>query len=138
MKLASSLQKSLISGAVSAFGINILTDKASSRFIYNGQAIPVWQLAAVLGAGSSIAVNIISKVILPHIPNNEKSKHLESMTLHLAASGALFYAAPYMMNNQLTMSEGSKFIVAGAVAEMISSYVNDYVLALEESSDMIF
>ena len=138
MKLGQSLQKALISGSVSAFGISILTDKASSRFIYNGTALPVWQVAGGIGAASSVLVAVISKLILPHIPHNKKSQHLESLTLHLATAGALFYAVPYMMNSELRFSEGSKFIVAGAVAEMISSYINDYVIAIEESASDSF
>ena len=133
-QIASTLQKAAISGGVAAFGINILTDKASSQFIYAGRAIPVWQIAMAMGAASSVAVSVVSKTILPHIPNNKKSQHFESLTLHLAASGGLFYVIPYMMNNALTMSEGSKFIVAGAVSEMIATYVNDYMMAFESAT----
>ena len=133
MAIMQVIQKAVISGGVSAVGINILTGKDSANFIYNGAPIPVWQLAAGLGATSSLITSFISKTVLPHIPHNKKTQHLESIVLHAASSAGVFYIIPKFLNSDLTMNEGSKFAAAGVAAEIISAYVNDFVLSVEEA-----
>lgn len=131
IKVGTTIQKAVIEGAVAGFGLKVLTNANTKNFIYNGRAIPVWQVGFGLGASASIIVQLVSRYVLPHIPGNKKMAHLESLSLHIALSSAIFYGVPYYMNNRLTADEGAKFVLAGIASETISSLISDTFLEVE-------
>ena len=134
-----SVQKAAITGAVAAFGINVLTDSTSTIFVNKskmifGERVDVWKLALAVGFTGSLIVELVSKYVLKHIPHNQKSVHMESITLHMVSSSVVFYAIPKIMNDQLTFSEASKFMGCGILAEAVSTFASDYLLSIEQSA----
>lgn len=116
-----------IHGMVSSFGVSMLAgDKKNFR--YGDTDIPVWQLGFGLGAGSSVAVEVASNFILPHIHGSAKMQHLESLVLHLGGSGFAFVGAAKLMNGNLNMEEAKKFFVTGLISEALSQYIyNNFI-----------
>ena len=125
------IAKPAIHGVVSALAIDMLAGE-QKNFVYNDTPYPVWQLGAGLGVVTSFSTEFISNLILPHIPGNAKFQHLESVVLHLAASGATFALVPKLLNGNLNMEEAKKFAMVGMLAEAVSTYAYETWLAVEE------
>ena len=117
-KIKQMTTKPIIHAAVSSAGITMMAEGKKS-FAWGTTDIPVWQLGAVLGAGSSVVVETASNFILPHIPGNAKFQHLESMVLHLSGSGIVFTGAAKLLNGNLNaeeLTEAYMTHLAGAIA----------------------
>lgn len=124
--------KPAIHAGVSALAIDMMAG-AQKSFIYNDTSYPVWKLGAVLGAATSFSTEFVSNMILPHIPGNAKFQHLESVVLHLAASGATFAIVPKLLNGNLNMEEARKFALVGMLAEAVSTYAYETWIAVEDA-----
>lgn len=121
--------KPAINGVVAAVVMEVITDSNQKSFNFMGKRVPIVAFGAVVGVLSSLSVEVISNAVLPHIPNNQKFKHLESMVLHLAASGGVFVAAARLVSNKLKIvEEGKKFLIAGGVAEAVTSYIYESIV----------
>lgn len=126
------IAKPAIHGGVSAFAIDMLAGE-NKNFVWSGREIPVWQLGLAMGAATSFSTEFISNIILPHIPQSQKFKHLESMVLHIGLSAGSFALVPKLLNGNLNLSEAKRFALTGALAEAVSSYVYENFLAFESS-----
>ena len=125
------LAKPAIHGGVSAVAIDMLAG-SQKNFLYGERSIPVWQLGLVVGAASSFSTEFISNIILPHIPQSQKLKHLESMVLHIGLSAGTFALVPKILNSNMNMTEMKKFAVTGALAEAVSSYIYENFVHIDQ------
>lgn len=124
------LIKPAIHAGVSAVALDLITGEAKN-FVYNDKQYPLWQVGAVMGGVTSFSTEAISKVILPHIPGNQKFQHIESVVLHLVASGATFAIVPKLLNGNLNFEESKKFAVVGMLAEAVSTFMYEQYIEVE-------
>ena len=115
------LGKPMVSGAIGSVAITQLS--GGREFVYNGKRYSLYGLGFALGFGSSFLSELTHNYILPHIPGNAKYQHLESMVLSVATSGGAFAIGARLLNENITMTEARTFAMAGAAAEVLSSYV---------------
>lgn len=126
--LKKQIVKPLINGGVSAVALEMITTKNQKYFNYGGKRYSVMALGVVLGIASSFAVEFASGVVLPHIPQNKKFQHLESMVLHIAGSAGVFALSAKLLGGSINAEEAKKFMLAGAVAEAVSNYVYENLI----------
>ena len=116
-----------VNGMILGGGIRLMAGETQS-FVIGGRSYPVAAVGAGIGIASSFATEMVSNLILPHIPGNQKYQHLESMTLHLAGSAGATVIAGKLLNSNLNMQEAKLFGIAGMGAEILSSYIyNNFI-----------
>ena len=81
--------KAGLAGLTMGVGSVLLFGESGGRNIY-GMNIPAYIPIAVAGGVSSIAGDLAHDYVLPHIPQNEKMKNVESAGLNFATSGGAF------------------------------------------------
>ena len=131
MDIKKTLGKPIINAGVAGTALHLLTNGA--KFDYGGTTYPIFKVGAVIGLGSSFAVEAFSNLVLPHIPGNAKYQHLESMVLHLGSSAGVFMAVPKILNGSLNMREAQLFGAAGLISELVSQKVYEAYLAVDEA-----
>ena len=138
MTLKATFQKAGVS-AVTAAAI-METVISSKGFRVGNDVIPVWMLAGSLGFTASFVNSGLTKYVLPHIPHNAKTQHMESIVLSGMGSVAVFLAVPQLLKNpgvSIGADNVKKMIAAGLAVEAVSAYANDFLLSVEESQGYI-
>ena len=121
------LMKPGINGMILGGGVSLMAGETQS-FVIGGRSYPVAAVGAGIGIASSFATEMVSNLILPHIPGNQKYQHLESMSLHLAGSAGATVIAGKLLNSNLNMQEAKLFGIAGMASEVLSSYIyNNFI-----------
>lgn len=119
--------KPAINGIVGAMAIEMITVPGEKLFKFYGVTYPIWSFGLVMGLVSSLSVEVISNAVLPHIPNNQKFKHLESLVLHVASSAGVFVAGARIVSNKLNMENARKFAITGIASEAVSSFIYEAI-----------
>lgn len=117
--------KPLVSGVIGAFVIRMSTSDLGRTLNIGGYSIPTWALGGILGFGGSVATDMVSSMVLPHIPQSEKLKKFESIVLHIVSSGALFGLVPKLLAPGINSREMQKLAVGGVVTELASQFIHE-------------
>lgn len=129
--------KPLMSSALGAGAMVVLQKQlgapsGSMKLPFTETRVPLFAVGALLGFGSSFITDLISDMVLSHIPQSQKFKHVESIVLHLLISGSAFAMVPkilYTLDGEtgFDMSKMKLFGMAGIVAEGASQIIHEFI-----------
>jgi hypothetical protein len=130
---AEALQRAGVSAGVSA-GLWAMRDpQLASTFSVRGTEYPAWQVLAVVGGVSSLVVNQVSDMLASHIPKDKRGSSGESLVLHLMASAGAYSLVPRVLSDDFSMEEMRMMAIHGAGTELITSYLADKLVKVEEA-----
>lgn len=115
------LWKAGIQGAGLAGITRLMTPAASVRVNLFGQVIPLWFLAGLGGAASSLVGDFIHDQVLPHIPKNKKYMTMETAILSPALVAATYLGLMYVYNPAIITVLGPLQLGSEAVAADIGA-----------------
>jgi hypothetical protein len=133
-----SQNKTVVSGLTGALATVYSLQGIGTTFNFQGRQIPAWVLGALLGVVGSLTTDTISQMILSHIPQSKKLQRLESIVLHIATSGASFGILPFVLNNDTNMTEIRRFMVAGAISEVVSQGLHEITCSNDPDCNGLF
>ena len=118
--------KGLLTGATMAVGsMTLFGDSGNINVL--GATLPAYVPIGSVGVLSSIIGDAVTEYVLPHIPQDEKLKNLESAALNFAASGGAF---PLILKVTTGINNDAmpKAFVFGGSSKLLSDAVyNQYI-----------
>lgn len=135
--------KPLMSSALGAGAMVVLQKQlgapsGSMKLPFTETRVPLFVVGAMLGFASSFTTDLISDMVLSHIPQSKKFKHVESIVLHILVSGSAFALVPkilYTLDGEtgFDMSKMKLFAMAGAAAESVSQIIHEFISSQNKS-----
>jgi hypothetical protein len=131
-KLTKQFAKPVVNGAVSAALMRFTLGDVG--FNIGSTKIGVLPFGFGLGAIGSFVTEGVNAWVLPYtVGKDPKAAKIESMVISVGTSAAYFAIIPKLMNSDVDSDEMQKLALAGAGAEIASSYLFSNVLAGKDS-----
>ena len=118
--------KGSMSGATFALGSIVFFGQTGDIEIM-GMNIPSYLPLGFVGAASSIAGDISHDYVLPHIPQTEKLKNIESAGLNFISSGGAFVGGLKLLTGLPNQNIGKAFLYGGAVKLGTDAVYDKYI-----------
>ena len=119
--------KAGLTGATIAVGSMLLFGQTGNIKVFN-MNVPAYLPIGIAGGTSSIVGDIAHDYILPHIPQVEKMKNLESAGLNFLTTGGAFVGSLMVITGVPAQNIPKAFIFVGGTKLVVDGVYDKYVL----------
>lgn len=119
--------KAGLTGATIAVGSMLLFGQTSNIKVFN-MNLPAYLPIGIAGGASSIVGDIAHDYILPHIPQVEKMKNLESAGLNFLTTGGAFVGSLMVITGVPAQNIPKAFVFGGGTKLVVDGVYDKYAL----------